>query len=125
MPYNDPVKQRAARRKYRLSHLEETNTHNREYMRKVIAENPKKFSERTVKWNQEHPEYRRKWRKENPQAVIAHKLAEKIPTKPKCEKCGLTKRLERHHPDYSKPLMFKTLCCLCHNTVHRLEELEQ
>lgn len=36
-------------------------------------------------------------------------------TKPaSCEGCGLPKRLEKHHPDYSKPLLVVFLCKPCH-----------
>lgn len=31
-----------------------------------------------------------------------------------CEACGLPKRLEKHHPDYSQPLIVQWLCKPCH-----------
>lgn len=31
-----------------------------------------------------------------------------------CEGCGLPKRLEKHHPDYSKPLLVVWFCKPCH-----------
>ena len=31
-----------------------------------------------------------------------------------CQMCGLTKRLERHHPDYDLPLLIVWLCKPCH-----------
>jgi len=37
-----------------------------------------------------------------------------IPLGSKCEECGSTENLERHHPDYSKPLETQTLCRACH-----------
>lgn len=36
----------------------------------------------------------------------------------KCEKCGSTENLGRHHPDYSKPLEIQTLCSSCHRKEH-------
>lgn len=45
--------------------------------------------------------------------------AQKIPLKDKCENCGSTEKLERHHPDYSKPLEVQTLCINCHKKIHR------
>ena len=31
-----------------------------------------------------------------------------------CERCGPTDRIERHHPDYRKPLVIEVLCKPCH-----------
>jgi hypothetical protein len=31
-----------------------------------------------------------------------------------CEGCGLKKRVEKHHPDYSRPLLVVWLCKPCH-----------
>jgi len=36
----------------------------------------------------------------------------------KCENCGSTENLERHHKDYSKPLEVVTLCRKCHAGLH-------
>lgn len=36
-----------------------------------------------------------------------------------CEECGSIHSLERHHPDYSKPLNVVTLCRSCHLRIHR------
>ncbi len=37
-----------------------------------------------------------------------------VPIMDKCEKCGKTESLQRHHPDYSKPKEVKILCQDCH-----------
>lgn len=39
-------------------------------------------------------------------------------TRPSCSKCGSKERIERHHPDYSKPLEFVLLCRACHRKIH-------
>lgn len=44
----------------------------------------------------------------------ARKGKNKVPLKDHCELCGSTDYLERHHPDYTKPLEVKTLCRTCH-----------
>ena len=36
-----------------------------------------------------------------------------------CEVCGSKKDLNCHHSDYSKPLVFQTLCSQCHHNIHR------
>jgi NMD protein affecting ribosome stability and mRNA decay len=53
----------------------------------------------------------------NPSKWAARKRAQRA--KPnlsgeKCQQCGATERLERHHPDYSKPDLFVVLCDSCH-----------
>jgi DNA-directed RNA polymerase subunit RPC12/RpoP len=51
----------------------------------------------------------------NPLSLKAEGLARYyIPLKNKCELCGSKVWLERHHPDYSKPLEVQTLCRTCH-----------
>lgn len=37
-----------------------------------------------------------------------------MPKMIRCEKCGATESLQRHHPDYSKPAEVKILCHTCH-----------
>jgi len=39
------------------------------------------------------------------------------PLAPCCSKCGSTENLEHHHPDYSKPLEYVTLCRHCHRKI--------
>lgn len=61
-------------------------------------------------WDRKHPD-RARAQTQAARAVRAGKL-----TKPTlCEGCGLPKnRLEKHHPDYSKPLLIVWLCKPCH-----------
>lgn len=35
-----------------------------------------------------------------------------------CERCESTRKLEGHHPDYSRPLEVQWLCSPCHSLVH-------
>jgi len=49
----------------------------------------------------------------------ADSLAEDhVPLGKTCEACGSVDKLERHHPDYSKPFEVLTLCRPCHNKLH-------
>lgn len=61
------------------------------------------------------------WYSKNPEKYYAEYLARlRVPLGPKCENpsCNATSQLERHHPDYSKPLTFQTMCKSCHKQLH-------
>ena len=46
---------------------------------------------------------------------MARKRAQRAaPILKECQDCGATKKLQRHHPDYNKPDLFKVLCGPCH-----------
>lgn len=60
------------------------------------------------------------WRAKHPDRARAHDMANNAVrdgqlTRPAlCEACGLPNRIEKHHPDYSKPLLVMWLCKTCH-----------
>lgn len=60
------------------------------------------------------------WRTKHPDRALAHEAAKnavrdgKLTSPGLCQGCGLPKRLEKHHPDYSKPLLVVWLCKPCH-----------
>lgn len=58
----------------------------------------------------------RSWRAEHPERMAAHNTVARAELQPPdlCEGCGLPLRLEKHHPDYSKPLLIVWLCKPCH-----------
>jgi len=105
----------------------------REHTRVWRAKNPEKVREYRKKWNKNyqknHPEVHRKaqekYRKNHPEIEKAQNLAyNHIPLQPFCESCGSDQNLQRHHPDYTKPLIVRTLCKTCHNLIHSLIETE-
>jgi hypothetical protein len=66
------------------------------------------------------------WRKRNKLKSRTHSVASravragKITPKSVCEGCGKKHpRLEKHHPDYSKPLEVQWLCPKCHGKTRR------
>lgn len=63
-------------------------------------------------------EYVNNFRAKYPEKIHAQSLARRIPLNGSCGLCGTIERLERHHPDYSKPREIQTLCKPCHVRLH-------
>jgi hypothetical protein len=88
----------------------------------------------TKRWQRLHPEclraYRRRqqthgspyWRRYAAcQLVYWAVVTGYIPRKYNCEKCGIDAKhakLQRHHPDYDRPLDVVWLCTMCHAKEH-------
>jgi len=96
-----------------------------ESKKKWLKNNPEKRKEAEKKWDRNNldkkREYIKKSAKKYPEKVKARNISKKIPLKDYCERCGSKGekgRLERHHPDYSKPLEVITLCKCCHLEEH-------
>jgi hypothetical protein len=70
--------------------------------------------DRVVRWQRAHPEGR-------PAHRLVHLAlrAGKLEKPDCCDGCGLDRRLEAHHEDYSKPLQVVWLCRSCHLRRHR------
>ena len=117
----------------------------REALKRFLAKNPNYHAERrarlkgTQKWKRQVLENVRKYRKRHPEKVAeqrrryaqrhpdkkrARNLTRYIPLASECEKCGDTEKLERHHPDYSRPREFQTLCHDCHKRVTDIQRIE-
>jgi hypothetical protein len=58
----------------------------------------------------------REWRQKHPDRQRAHSIAGRAAlASPKCcEGCGMERPLNKHHHDYSKPLLVIWLCKPCH-----------
>ncbi len=88
---------------WRHQHLDEARAYDR---RRSIVPHRKEHAARIT----------REWRRKHPDRLAAHNKAQlaglKAPSQ--CEACQLPKRLEKHHPDYSKPLLVVWLCKPCH-----------
>ena len=99
-------------------------------------ENPEFFRKKWRLWREQHPnfssEYHKKHAEKNREQVTknqrkyldklkARNAIKKVTPDNKCHKCGGINKLERHHPDYSKPLEIITLCRKCHIQVHYYE----
>ena len=76
---------------------------------------------RTAKGKATQVKHVRKYRHRHPAKARAHDVLNKairrgeVAVTGVCQRCGSTKRVERHHEDYSKPLEFEELCRIpCH-----------
>jgi hypothetical protein len=68
----------------------------------------------------EHQQYFERY----PEKVKAQRNASRdLPIDSICFRCGSVENLERHHPDYSKPLIIVTVCRSCHMKIHGLSSL--
>jgi len=58
----------------------------------------------------------KEWRAAYPERQKAHNATARadLEAPAQCEGCGLQRKLEKHHPDYSKPLLVVWLCKPCH-----------
>lgn len=58
----------------------------------------------------------RNWRQKHKDRLRAHNMAARaeLTAPERCEGCGAVKPLDKHHPDYSKPLLVLWLCKPCH-----------
>jgi len=81
-----------------------------------------KKKEYRIKHHDELSKKKRGWRKNNKHKTEAHNASKNIPLDKNCSFCGSTKYLEKHHPDYFKPLETVTLCHSCHKRLHAKEK---
>jgi hypothetical protein len=118
-----------SKKKYRESHREELRSKSKNYYAKnrlvickrnrknyqiAFLKNPDKIREQGRINSKRNPQ-----KKRTPLQSRAQYLAlTRIPVF-KCEVCGATEKLQRHHPDYSKPLEVQILCAHCHIVKHR------
>lgn len=97
--------------------------------RKWVEKNRERLRENIIRYEKMNREKRnekeRDYRKKYPEKIKAHNIANKLLLKKECEICGSTRKLERHHPDYSKPSEFVTLCKKCHSKKHRRYKFER
>ena len=103
------------------------------YMKKYNHKHPEKRLSIRERFRIRHPNYNKiqreknrekisagivRWKKENKEKVHAENLVQRKPFAEKCEICDNTQNLVRHHPDYSEPAIYVTLCASCHRYVH-------
>lgn len=113
-----------ARREYAHQHYLIHRNEILEKQRKYISEHPEEIRKRNRRYKEENREYitqsMRTYFRDFPYIQKAEHLAQRlVPLKAGCETCHSTKNLQRHHPDYTQPLLVRTLCASCHNKLKR------
>jgi len=99
----------------------------------LVGNHPEKTIAKRERFRINHPDYQENKRKEYKKRIDAYNHVYNVNNKDKrsaenkvkksllranCEICGSSENLVRHHPDYSEPLFYVTLCSSCHNYVH-------
>jgi len=107
-------------KEYRKNHPEKVVAQRKKY----YNANYEKCSAQNKKYKKEHSEQiraqRKKYASDHPLKEKARSLARyNVPLGSKCEDCGSTKNLGRHHEDYSKPSSVETLCHNCDLLRHK------
>ncbi len=121
---NNPEKSRESTKKgcraWRLRNKQKCRELGKERRKKNPYYHKGYYQKNKIKIN----EYEKKRReKVNPLMFKCHRIANKqikIKSNDVCSICGTNKNLERHHPNYNKPLEITLLCSKCHNELHRL-----
>jgi hypothetical protein len=69
----------------------------------------------------------REWRRRNKDKMAAHNKANRAPMQSpvRCQGCAQERRLEKHHPDYSKPLLVVWLCKPCHAIADKIRRIQE
>lgn len=113
---------------YRKTNQHRCKECDRKKSKNYYAKNIEKAREKRLlherKVRQDNPEkardYWRKYYQRNRKKVLARDISKReVPLGNRCEICGSTENLERHHIDYDKPELVVTLCRECHMKIHR------
>lgn len=64
----------------------------------------------------------REWRRKHRDRLRAHNMSARahLEAPTACEGCGQEARLEKHHPDYSQPLLVIWFCKPCHAVADKI-----
>lgn len=120
----DPQK----RHEYYITHKKESL----DYRHKYYQEHKDEVYSVTKEWCKNNRDKRSNAAKiyssKNPEKCTAHQIVRNAIKSGKlikgpCQICGSTKRINCHHPDYSKPLDIIFLCPIHHSRLHKILKL--
>jgi len=118
---------KAYRTRYYLEHKDTIKAWKQSEVGKLSAKkyrlSPKgKITQYKYQQTPAHNLYHNIWAKKNRIQKNAQLIAIrhiKIPDGQLCTKCSINLAIERHHPDYSKPLEVVLVCRNCHVDIHK------
>jgi hypothetical protein len=117
-PLKDPEKRKQYEKEYARKDPEKRQEINRRWK----ARNPERQNQYNERWKAKNKpkvlEYAKRHKDAHPEQVRAVAAAQKLPRGRCCERCASTVNLQKHHPDYSRPRQFITLCVKCHRKLH-------
>jgi hypothetical protein len=88
--------------------------HRRNYVRNY----ERLYPERAKQWqNNAIKEYRSK---NKDGKIRSRNIGRQVKERKPCEICGIDKNIQKHHPNYAKPLEIIFLCYPCHRKLHNL-----
>ena len=120
MPYKDPEQ----KKENEIRRQRKNPTYMRNKSKEWRTKNPNYYKE----WRKKHPHYMKNYFLSNPDRHFkslsrsmfrAALLSGRVIPRTVCEKCEITKKIEAHHPDYTKPLEVIWLCNAHHKIEHR------
>lgn len=110
----------AQSKEYQRTHkrdIRERERHNyKKYRDKILARKKRYYQEHREELLAKNRQYQQQNKHKTRTYAKTHYY--NVPLDKECASCGTTESLERHHPDYSKPLEIVTLCHSCHMRLH-------
>ncbi len=136
MAFKDKEKQKANHKRYYQEHKKEITEWQKEYRKKnkitlkkyirdYYKQNKEKIKENIKSWRKKNPKKHREHAKtdyiKHSKQYKAKSLARtiKIPNGQICVICNKNLAVEKHHPNYNKPLKVEFVCIPCHNYLHK------
>ena len=139
MPYKDREKRLAHNREYSRRHYKKNRDRYREQHRKYIEDDPERFKQMKkrsyVRFREKRLAHSKDYYIKNRDKILVriqkyheekhleyearYKANYAVPLGSECYICGSKEGLERHHPDYNKPLDIRTICRGCHVQLHK------
>lgn len=117
----NPEKRKEWLKKNRETHKEQNKKYKKEYRQRLEVKEQTRIYQR--EYNKDNREIRReieiRYSRSHPLVEPSHQAVRYMKMDSKCKYCGEINNLQKHHPDYSKPKEFITVCKNCHTKIHQ------